>query len=108
MSHDAGADPDRPPLPPPLAQTRALREFLATERIGALALVGATVLAVVWANSPWQSSYQQLWSTELAIELGHWHVALDLREWVNEGLMAVFFLVVGLEVKREVLQGELR
>jgi Na+:H+ antiporter, NhaA family len=88
--------------------TRALREFLATEVAGGVVLLAATVVALVWANSPWRAGYEQLWSTELGVELGRWHLELHLGEWVNEGLMAIFFLVVGLEVKRELLQGELR
>jgi NhaA family Na+:H+ antiporter len=88
--------------------TRALREFLATETAGATLLVFATVVALVWANSPWQSSYERLWHTPLGIRLGRYGLELDLRHWVNDGLMAIFFLVVALEVKREFLLGELR
>ena len=91
-----------------VASTRALREFLATEVVGGVVLLVATAAALVWANSAWKGSYEQLWGTELGIELGRWRVALDLRGWVNEGLMSVFFVVVALEVKRELLQGELR
>lgn len=90
------------------APTRALREFLATEAAGGVLLVGAAVAALVWANSPWQASYETLWHTEVGIHVGRWALDLDLRHWVNDGLMAVFFLVVGLEVKRELLLGELR
>ena len=64
--------------------------------------------ALVWANSPWSDSYQQLWTTELSIRLGDHGVALDLRGWVNEGLMTLFFLVVGLEARRELDIGQLR
>jgi Na+:H+ antiporter, NhaA family len=96
------------PLPTQVASTRALREFLATELVGGVVLLVATVAALVWANSAWKGGYEQLWGTELGIELGRWRLALDLREWVNEGLMAVFFVLVGLELKREFLQGELR
>ena len=98
----------RPPLPGALALSRAFREFVGTEIVGGAVLLVATTVALVWANSPWQAGYSQLWRTELVIGLGRWHFGLDLREWVNEGLMAVFFVVVGLEVKRELLLGELR
>ena len=87
---------------------RALRAFLDAEVSGGMVLLGATVLALAWANSPWQEAYRDLWGTELVIGLGDQELGLDLRHWVNEGLMAVFFLVVGLEVKREVLEGDLR
>jgi NhaA family Na+:H+ antiporter len=90
------------------APTRALREFLATETAGGVFLVVAALAALVWANSPWQASYDTLWHTELGFRVGRWELELDLRHWVNDGLMAIFFLVVGLEVKRELVQGELR
>ena len=88
--------------------SRALREFLATETAGGAALVLAAAVALVWANSPWQAGYERLWSTELGVHLGTWELELDLRGWVNDGLMAIFFLAVALEVKRELLVGELR
>jgi NhaA family Na+:H+ antiporter len=85
-----------------------LRNFLHTEAAGGVALVIATVVALVWANSPWQDSYVELWSTHLGITLGHHSIDLTLQEWVNDGLMAIFFFVVGLEIKRELVEGELR
>ena len=91
-----------PHATPPLRVRRgtspdvALRDFLATESGSGALLVGATVVALVWANSPWSDSYNRVWETH------------DARHWVNDGLMAVFFLVVGLEVKRELVVGELR
>lgn len=107
--HSIGpVEPTRAPLPGTLESSRALREFVGTEVVGGVVLLVAAAVALLWANSPWQGSYIRLWHTELAVDLGHWHIALDLREWVNEGLMAVFFVVVGLEVKRELLLGELR
>jgi NhaA family Na+:H+ antiporter len=95
---------------PPITQRlgRAVREFVDVELAGGAVLVAATVVALVWANSPWEAGYRRLWSTELAIALGSHHLELTLREWVNDALMAVFFLVVGLEIKRELVQGELR
>jgi Na+/H+ antiporter NhaA len=85
-----------------------VRRFLATEVGGGLLLVAATVLALVWANSPWADAYERLWATELGVRLGGAELVLDLRHWVDDGLMALFFLVVGLEVTREVTVGELR
>jgi NhaA family Na+:H+ antiporter len=87
---------------------RALPEFFATEVAGGVALVAAAVVALVWANSPWSESYHDLWTTEVRISLGAHALAMDLRHWVNDGLMAIFFVVVALEVKRELLEGELR
>ena len=62
----------------------------------------------MWANSPWSDSYESFWTTKLSITLGSDGISLDLRHWVNEGLMTFFFLVVGLEAKRELDTGELR
>ncbi len=83
-------------------------EFLRTEAAGGVALLAAAVAALVWANCPWSSSYGDLWGHRLAIGSGGLGRAEDLRHWVNDGLMALFFFVVGLEVKRELVQGELR
>jgi NhaA family Na+:H+ antiporter len=85
-----------------------LQSFLDHEAAGGLVLLGAAVVALAWANSPWKAGYEDLWTTELTVRLGSWSVAEDLRHWVNDGLMALFFLVVGLEIKRELLIGELR
>src|ERR687885_1827351 len=85
-----------------------VRDFLATETGGATVLRGATLAALVWANSPWPDSYESAWGTELSIRLGGAGIAMDLRGWVNEGLMTFFFLVVGLEAKRELALGQLR
>jgi Na+:H+ antiporter, NhaA family len=87
--------------------TRALREFLVTERVGGFALMLSAAVALVWANSGWGDAYRRLWNIGLAVNIGHWSLGLDLRHWVNDGLMAIFFLVVGLEIKRELVQGEL-
>jgi NhaA family Na+:H+ antiporter len=87
---------------------RPLVDFLHTEAAGGVVLLAATVVALAWANSPLQDSYTDLWNTELALTLGHHTLELDLQGWVNDGLMAVFFLVVGLEIKRELVEGELR
>jgi Na+:H+ antiporter, NhaA family len=83
--------------PSPVARRLAipLREFLDTEAAGGLVLLAATGVALGWANSPWSPAYEALWGTELAVEVGRWTLALDLRHWVNDGLMALFFFVVG-------------
>jgi Na+/H+ antiporter NhaA len=88
------------------AQT-PLREFLRTETGGAAVLLAATVAALVWANVD-ESSYERLWTTILAINLGSTGIVLSLRGWVNSGLMTIFFFVVGLEARRELDLGELR
>jgi len=85
----------------------ALRTFLRTETGSASVLACATVAALVWANIS-GSSYDRFWATQLSVLVGSWGMTLDLREFVNSGLMALFFLVVGLEARREFDVGELR
>lgn len=85
-----------------------VRRFLDTEAAGGLALVVAAAVALVWANSPWHASYEELWHTQVRLTIGGRGVTDDLRHLVNDGLMALFFLVVGLEVKRELVAGDLR
>jgi Na+/H+ antiporter NhaA len=85
-----------------------VRSFLSTETGGAAVMLAATVAALLWANSPWPHSYESVWTTKLSIRLGAHGIAADLRTWVNQGLMTLFFLVVGLEAKRELDLGELR
>ena len=86
---------------------RPLRIFLATEAAGGLVLLAATVVALVWANSPLRASYESLWSIEFELSLGPFELSEDLRHWINDALMVVFFFVVGLEIKRELVAGEL-
>ncbi len=76
-----------------------LREFLATEAAGGFVLVGAAVVALLWANSPFADDYFRLLKVDIA--------GLSVLHWINDGLMAVFFLLVGLEIKREVVEGQL-
>jgi NhaA family Na+:H+ antiporter len=84
-----------------------LRDFLRTETAGGVLLVVAAAVALIWANSPWSASYQQLWTTPISITVGNHSVELIVREWINEGLITIFFLVVGLEIKRELVSGQL-
>ena len=84
------------------------RAFVARPNASAIALLAATIAALIWANSPWRSSYEQLWTTKLSIVLGDHDLSFDLRHWVNDGLMVFFFFVVGLEIRREFDMGELR
>jgi Na+:H+ antiporter, NhaA family len=100
---------ERQPLgPPPLRLPAPLREYLREEAAGGVVLMVAAVVALGWANSPWRAAYAALWETSLAVQLGRFAIEADLRQWVDEGLMTLFFLVVGLEIKRELVAGELR
>lgn len=86
---------------------RPFQDFAHKQSSGGILLIIAAVVALVWANSPWGESYAGLWQTKLTVGLGDFSLSKDLTHWINDGLMAVFFLVVGLEIKREFLVGEL-
>jgi NhaA family Na+:H+ antiporter len=81
--------------------------FLHVEAAGGILLLLATMIALVWANSPWQSSYESLWSTRIRLEIGGYSFDEDLVHVVNDLLMAGFFFVVGMEIKRELVVGQL-
>jgi Na+/H+ antiporter NhaA len=85
-----------------------VRDFLSTESASAVVLLGAVVAALLWANSPWDESYVSFWETELSFSIGSESISMDLRQWLVEGLMTFFFLVVGLEARREFDMGVLR
>ena len=80
---------------------------MAAETSSAGLLLAATVIALVWANSPASSSYDSVFATEFSINLGQWSLSDDLRHWIDEGLMAIFFFVIGLEVRQELSVGQL-
>jgi len=84
-----------------------LQRFLRLQAAGGVLLLVCTVLALAWANSPFAGSYQSLWHIQCTIGFGTFQLSKPLLLWVNDGLMAVFFLTVGLEIKREILVGEL-
>jgi Na+/H+ antiporter NhaA len=84
-----------------------LGDFLRTESGGAGLLLAAAIVALVWANSGWSDSYFRLLGTNAAVNIGSARVSMDLQHWVNDGLMALFFFIIGLEVRREIAMGEL-
>ncbi len=86
---------------------RQIATFIHSQASGGIMLLAFTVIALVWANSPWGDTYRDLWHIQFSVQFGGESLSLDLQHWINEGLMAVFFLLVGLEIKREVLVGEL-
>ncbi|MCW2736250.1 Na+/H+ antiporter NhaA [Nocardioides sp.] len=94
----------------PLARlvARPVREFLRVEAAGSLLLLLAALVALVWANSPWAASYDTLWHTHLTLDVGPLHLDETLQHWVNDALMVIFFFVVGLEIKYELVNGDLR
>jgi Na+/H+ antiporter NhaA len=88
--------------------TAPVRDYLSTESGGAGVMVIATVAALIWSNSPAWHSYENLWTTHLSLRVGDAAISASLRTWINQGLMTLFFLVVGLEAKRQLDLGELR
>ncbi len=95
----------------PIATARRFRAplqaFIQAEAAAGILLLGAALAALAWANSPWDGAYRDLWHARLSLETGLFSLREDLRGLVNDGLMAIFFFVVGLEIKRELLFGEL-
>src|SRR5262245_12787288 len=92
---------------PIAAITLPFQRFAQLEAAGGIVLLACTAIALVWANSPWAATYHALWHTQASIGFGSHQLAVDWHTWVNDGLMAIFFFLVGLEIKREVLLGEL-
>jgi Na+:H+ antiporter, NhaA family len=114
QTEDASPSPDdlrptwsRSARPVARRVVRPLQAFLETETSSAILLLVAAIAALVWANA-FGDTYPRLWGTNLTIRLGRWTLSNDLRGWVGDGLMTLFFLLVGLEIKRELLTGELR
>ena len=98
----------KPSGPTPIERVaRPFQEFSESEAAGGVLLLSATVLALAWANSPWSESYSQLWEHKFTIGFEGFALSKSILHWINDGLMAVFFFVVGLEIKRELLVGEL-
>ena len=96
--------PEKAPI---VRLVRPFQEFAGRETSGGILLLACTVVALVWANSPWAHHYRALWHTPLTVGLSSFKFSNELHFWVNDALMAVFFFVVGLEIKRELLAGEL-
>ncbi|MGL4554925.1 MAG: Na+/H+ antiporter NhaA, partial [Gemmataceae bacterium] len=98
-------NPLRRPVPRIL---RPLVRFLHTEAAGGVVLLACTAVALAAANSPWAKPYADFWHAHLSVGYGGWALDRPLEWWVNDGLMTLFFFVVGLEIKRELVAGELR
>jgi Na+:H+ antiporter, NhaA family len=88
--------------------SRILAVLLKDEAVSGKFLLIAAVIALIWVNTPMSAVYESVWSQLFTIGVGPWQLSEDLRHWINEGLMAIFFLVAGLEIKREIIHGELR
>ena len=98
----------KPSGPTPIERvTRPFQEFSESEAAGGVLLLAAAALALAWANSPWAESYSTLWEHKFTIGFEGFALSKSILHWINDGLMAIFFFVVGLEIKRELLVGEL-
>jgi NhaA family Na+:H+ antiporter len=96
------------PAQPIRTLVRPLEHFLRIESANGVVLLVCTLAALALANSPWAEAYHDFWHTHLSVSLGQWKLDHSLAHWVNDGLMTIFFFVVGLEIKRELVLGELR
>lgn len=99
-------------LPAPIDRLRhgvvgPFARFFRTEASSGVLLLASALVALLWANLPFAHSYTDVWETHLGVTFGHVELNKSLVDWINDGLMAIFFFVVGLEIKREVLMGEL-
>jgi NhaA family Na+:H+ antiporter len=86
---------------------RPAQQFFDTEASSSILLIAATAIALFWVNSSIGETYHSFWHTEISFTFGHFHISKTLLHWVNDGLMSLFFFTVGLEIKREILVGEL-
>jgi NhaA family Na+:H+ antiporter len=87
--------------------TAPIQRFLAIESASTIVLLAATLAALLWANSPWGESYARFWHAKLGVQLGGIDARLSLEHWVNDGLMVLFFFLIGMELKHELAHGEL-
>jgi NhaA family Na+:H+ antiporter len=90
-----------------ISDQNMFQRFLHSQVTGSLILIATTIIALVWANSQWGDFYYELSHTYLGVHFGDWSFELSLSHWIKDGLMAIFFFVVGLEIKREIVVGEL-
>ncbi len=100
-------NPFREPFAPGRHLARPMQAFVHTEAAGGIVLLAATLIALAWANSPWDAQYAELWERGLNLDTSFVSIDEDLGHLVNDGLMVIFFFVVGLEIKRELVHGEL-
>ena len=109
MSADQQASTEATRLPKELVDrlTRPFAWFLRIEAAGGAVLLLFTVAALLLSNSPWAPLFEHIWETPIGLRLGSLELARSLREWINDGLMTLFFFLVALELKRELALGEL-
>lgn len=84
-----------------------MQRFLSHSSMSGMVLFSAAIIALILSNSPWSGAFHRFWEIKFTIGFGHWQLSKNLHHWINDGLMALFFFVVGLELKREMISGEL-
>src|SRR5215471_21280969 len=107
MTMEFETQADRGKLLPIEVLTSPFVRFAKMEAAGGVLLLATTLAALGWANSPWYQSYYALWSGNFSIGFGRFVLTETRLQWIDDGLMAIFFFLVGLEIKREILIGEL-
>ena len=107
MNHQTETTVPQTPLNPIERFLTPLQRFAAQEASGGVVLIFATFVALAWANWGPEGSYHHFFENRFGISLGDWSISKSLHHWINDGLMAIFFFVVGLEIKRELIIGEL-
>jgi Na+:H+ antiporter, NhaA family len=86
---------------------KPVERYMHDESTAGIMLLISAVIAMIWANSAWSDSYHYLWEYRISVQAGAYGISKTLHEWINDGLMAMFFFVIGLELKREIMGGEL-
>ncbi len=84
-----------------------MRRFLSNSSMSGIVLFSSALIAIILSNSPWAEEFHHFWETKISVGLHDWQLSKSLHHWINDGLMAIFFFVVGLELKREIISGEL-
>src|SRR3954466_13330913 len=96
-----------PAATPIQAITSPFVRFARMEAAGGILLLASTLVALIWSNSPWRHSYHQFFETDVSVGFGSFLLSENRHDWINDGLMSLFFFLVGLEIKREFMVGEL-
>ena len=87
--------------------TTPFQRFIKIESLSGILLFSATIIALIWSNAPFSETYHQIWDFKIGISSESFELVKPIKLWVNDGLMAIFFFLIGLEIKREFIIGEI-